>query len=240
MLIIAGMTTSKNSCDLGTCLMCRCCIKDWIPAIAAKKENITIKKGHRIFAEGESVSNIYFVYSGIVKVHKRWDEEKDLVIRFAGPGDILGHLGLGDDPVYPVTATAIEPAVVCVVDLTFFESTLNVNPAFTYALMKLFANEVQESEKRMRNLVHMPVKERIALALLNLKKQFGITEQGNIGVELSRQDLSSFAAVAYETLFKVMNEFQQNNLIATTGKSIKLLNEPELVALTTDKSHSNA
>jgi CRP/FNR family transcriptional regulator len=44
----------------------------------------------------------------------------------------------------------------------------------------------------------MPVKERIALALLTLKKQFGVTETGALNTELTRQDLSSFAAVSYE------------------------------------------
>jgi CRP/FNR family transcriptional regulator len=204
-------------------------------AIASHKKNYEVKKGQQIFGEGEPVTRIYFVYSGKIKTHKRWDAEKELIIRFAQPGDILGHMGLGNEPIYPVTTTALENSVICSVDLDFFESSLNVNPRLTYSLMKLFANELQESEKRMRNLVHMPVKERIALALLNLKKQFGVTEDGYIGIELSRQDLSSFAAVAYETLFKVMNEFQQGNLIATNGKSIKLLNEQELKAMTTDK-----
>jgi CRP-like cAMP-binding protein len=222
----------KYECDLATCLMCSCCIHDWLPAIAAQKKNISIKKGQQIFSEGDAVTHIYFVYSGKVKVHKRWDDEKELIIRFAKPGDILGHLGLGKNPVYPVTTTAIEPTVVCSIDLSFFESTLSVNPKFTYTLMKIFANELQESEKRMRNLVHMPVKERIALALINLKKQFGVDDQDVIAIELTRQDLSSFAAVSYETLFKVTNEFLQHKLIEVKGKSLKLIDEQALTAMT--------
>jgi CRP-like cAMP-binding protein len=229
------MKEVKSICDVSKCYLCSHCSNDWGMAIASHKKNYEVKKGQQIFGEGEPVTRIYFVYSGKIKTHKRWDAEKELIIRFAQPGDILGHMGLGNEPIYPVTTTALENSVICSIDLDFFESSLNVNPRLTYSLMKLFANELQESEKRMRNLVHMPVKERIALALLNLKKQFGVTEEGYIAIELSRQDLSSFAAVAYETLFKVMNEFQQSNLILLNGKNIKLLNEPELKAMTTDK-----
>jgi len=223
----------KYECDQGTCLMCVSCVSDWLPAVSAHKTNMPIKKGQQIFTEGEEVKHIYFVYSGKVKVHKRWDAEKELIIRFAQPGGILGHMGLGKDPVYPVTATAIEPTVICAIELSFFESTLNVNPKFTYTLMKLFADDLQESEKRMRNLVHMPVKERIAMAMLNLKKQFGVDDNGFINIELTRQDLASFAAVSYETLFKVTNDFVQSGLIAANGKSLKILNEQTLTALTT-------
>jgi CRP/FNR family transcriptional regulator len=228
------MKETKNACDLTNCYLCTHCTKDWIPAIAAHKKNFLIKKGQRIFNEGDAVTGIYFIYSGKVKIHKRWDDDKEIIIRFAKTGDVLGHLGLGNEPIYPVSTTAIEPTIVCFIDLSFFESSLQVNPKLTYSLMKFFANELQESEKRMRNLVHMPVKERIALALLTLKKQFGVTETGALNIELTRQDLSSFAAVSYETLFKVTNDFIQNNWIELSGKTIRIFNEPLLKEMTVD------
>jgi CRP/FNR family transcriptional regulator len=228
------MKETRNGCNLNNCYLCTHCTKDWNPAIAVHKKNFTIKKGQRIFSEGASVTGIYFIFSGKVKVHKRWDKDKEIILRFAKTGDILGHLGLGNEPIYPVSTTAIEPTMVCFIDLSFFESSLHVNPKLTYSLMKFFANELQESEKRMRNLVHMPVKERIALALLTLKKQFGITGTGALNIELTRQDLSSFAAVSYETLFKVTNDFIQNNWIELSGKSIRIINEHLLKEMTVD------
>lgn len=229
---ITVMKEIKNGCNLNNCFLCTYCIKDWIPVISLHKKNFGVKKGQHLFKEGDKVTGIYFVFSGKVKVHKRWDEEKEVIIRFAQQGDVIGHLGLGNNPVYPVSATAIEQTIVCYIDLLFFESTLNINHQLTYSLMKFFANELQESEKRMRNLVHMPVKERIALALLTLKKQFGVDADGVINVELTRQDLSSFAAVSYETFFKVINEFLHNNWIEVSGKSFKLLNESILKEIT--------
>jgi CRP-like cAMP-binding protein len=228
------MKETKNTCNLNNCFLCTHSVKDWLPAIGAHKTNFIVKKGESIFKEGDPVKGIYFVYTGKVKVHKRWNTDKELIIRFAQTGDILGHMGLGNNPVYPVATTALEPTTLCYIDLSFFESTLNVNHKFTYALMKFFADELQKSEKRMRNLVHMPVKERIALAMLNLKGLFGTNEAGAINIELTRQDLSSYAAVSYETWFKVTQDFIQENLISVTGKSITILNEPVLQKLVND------
>ncbi len=224
--------SNKHECDLKSCLLCQLCLKDWIPAIAVHKQNIFIKKGQHVFREGELVKGIYFIYSGNIKVHKKWGEEKDLIIRFAKAGEILGHTGLGDDSHYPVSATALEPAIVCYIEMEFFESTLQVNNAFTYKLMRFIASELQESEKRVRNLVHMPVKGRIAQAFITLKKQFGVNNEGFINIELTRQDLSSFAGASYETLFKVINDFTEERLIETFGKNIRIVNEPMLKKLT--------
>jgi len=222
---------SNHECDLKSCLLCRLCLKDWLPAVATHKQNISFKKGRHIFSEGDPVRGIYFIYSGNVKVHKKWGEEKDLIIRFAKAGEILGHTGLGDDTHYPVSATALEPVTVCFISMDFFESTLQVNNTLTYKLMRFIANELQESEKRVRNLVHMPVKGRIAQAFITLRNQFGVDKDGFIDIELTRQDLSSFAGASYETLFKVINELTEERLISVSGKSISITNEGGLKKL---------
>jgi CRP/FNR family transcriptional regulator len=218
-------------CNLNSCFLCQSCLSDWIPAISNIKKNITIKRGQLLFKEGDPVTGIYFVYSGNLKVHKRWDKEKETILRFAKSGDIVGHLGLGDQPVYPVSATAIEPVTVCYVPLDFFESTLNVNHVFTVKLMRFFANELQESEKRMRNFVHMSVKGRIAQALVSLKKQFGLDEAGCIAVEITRQDLASFSGAVYESLFRAINELTDKGWVTLSGKHIMINDEASLLKM---------
>ncbi|HEY8780288.1 MAG TPA: Crp/Fnr family transcriptional regulator [Mucilaginibacter sp.] len=207
-------------------------MKDWLPVIAANKQNFELKKGQQLFKEGERVNGIYFILSGVVKVHKRWDREKELILRFAKAGDVVGQLGLGDDVIYPVSVTAIDPGVACFINMDFFESTLNINSDFTRQLLRVLANDLQESEKRMRNLAHMPVKGRVAQALISLQNQFGKTTEGYINVDISRQDLASFTGAAYESLFRVMNNLAGEKLIIISGKSILIANEKTLIKLT--------
>ena len=225
------MKEQLAECDLMRCFLCKHALPDWLPAIGTHKKSFDIRKGQQLFKEGDPVTGIYFVYSGSLKVHKRWDKEKELITRFAKEGDILGHMGLGDDAFYPVSTTALEPSVVCFIGMDFFESTLRVNAELTYRLMRFFASELQKSEKRMRNLAHMSVKARIAQSFISLKNQFGLDEDGYIRIELTRQDIASFAGTSYETLFKVINELTASGIIGITGKKIALLNETQLLRL---------
>lgn len=216
--------------------MCRNCLKQWQPAIAANKVNLKVKRGEVIFNEGDEVRGVYFVYDGVVKVHKKWGADKELIIRFATGGAILGHRGLGSNNIYPISATALEDGIICYIDLPFFESTLKVNTDFTYNLMLFFASELQESERKMRNLAHMSVKGRVAQALISLRDQFGKKEDGSINIELSRQDLASYAGATYETVFRVLNEMLKENLIKTSGKKIIINNREKLLDLTAQES----
>jgi len=225
------MKESNVTCDLGTCTLCNSCLPEWLPAVDVHRKNFKIKKGEQIFKEGDPANGIYFVYTGVVKVHKRWDSEKDLIIRFAKSGDMLGHLGLGGDAIYPISATALEPVTVCYMDMPFFEKTLKVNSEFTYKLMRYFANELQESEKRMRNLAHMSVRARIAQALLALQDKFGLDSNGVLGIELTKQDISSYAGVSYETLFKVGQDFSRLKIIDMKGKSLSIIDQAQLIGI---------
>lgn len=225
------MKKDKHGCDLQSCMLCKLCIPAWKPAIAAHRQSFTLKKGQMLFREGEPVNGIYFVNAGKVKVHKHWGEGKELIVRFAEEGDIVGHRGVGSEMVYPVSATALETVDLCFIDLTFFQATLKVNHDFLHALMMFYASELQESEKNMRNLVHMPVKGRIAHALLILLKKFGAREDGYINMTLSRQDLASYTGTTYETAFRIMSELIQEDIIAISGKSIAVKDPARLQVL---------
>jgi CRP-like cAMP-binding protein len=233
------MKSSATKCDLRTCFLCQYSIKNWHQLIDLNKKNFEFKKGEQIFNELEEVKGIYFIYSGKVKVHKQWDNEKEFIVRFAKDGDILGHMGLGDSKLYPVSATALETVVVCFIGIEFFESTLEINTKFTYNLMRFFANELQEKDRKMRDLVHMSVKARIAQSFISLKKQFGQQDNSFIGIELSRQDLSAYAGVSYETLFKVIVEFTDQGVIQVSEKKYKIKNEDFLMQIIKDDQNKN-
>jgi len=211
--------------------MCQTSLKEWLPALAEHRLNFQVKKGDIVFREGEPVNGIYFVYQGNLKVHKQWGD-KELIIRFAKKGAIFGHRGLGTNLVYPVSATALESCVVCFIGIEFFNATLKVNPEFSYSLMMFFADELQESERKMRNLAHMPVKGRVAQALISLNAKFGLNDEGFIDIELTRQNLASYAGATYETVFRIINELLQDGIIKVKGKLIMILDDARLAALT--------
>lgn len=222
------MKNSKNDCDLKSCILCKQCIPEWLPAIDANRKNISFRKGEMLFSEGEPVKGMFFLYSGKVKVHKKWGDDKELIVRLAKQGDIVGHRGIGGDTYYPVSATALEPVTVCYIDLDFFQATLKVNHNFLYDLMMFYAEELKVSETNMRNLVHMPVKNRVAHILLQLQEKFGKDKEGYINLSLSKQDLCSIAGAAYETVFRVVKELKDEEILDEDGKFFKILNEARL------------
>ncbi|WP_300598034.1 Crp/Fnr family transcriptional regulator [Niabella sp.] len=207
------------------------CMPEWRIMVDANRQELVVKKGQPVFSETDMVKGVFFIRLGKVKIHQRWGNEKELIIRFAKGGDMIGYRGLGKDKVYPVSATALEDTQLMYLDIQFFEATLQVNPRLTYALMDFYANELEATEKRVRNMAHMEVKGRIAEALLMLKESFGINKEGFIDIRLTRQDLASYVGTTYETISRTVSELETEKLIRTSGKNIALLKEKQLVKL---------
>ena len=221
----------KESCNVTTCFLCSHCSSEWKELIAIKKTTLRFKKGEQLFKEGDKMKGVYLMYSGAVKVHKQWTNEKELILRFTKAGDLLGHRGLAAGDVYPVSATALEDSSACFITTSFLETTLKMDPAFTYRLLQFYSVELQKAELRMRNLALMEVKGRIAEALLELLAVYGTDKNKYISVAVTRQDIAAYAGTTYETVFKMLRELIASKAISVNGKSIRINHTEKLKEL---------
>jgi CRP-like cAMP-binding protein len=96
--------------------------------------------------------------------------------------------------------------------------------------MHEYAVELQKAEKRMRDLVHMEVKGRIALAIFEISDAFGTGHDDYISLPITRQDIASYAGTSYETVFKFFTDLSNKNILTTSGKNIKINDHKALQA----------
>lgn len=182
---------------------------------------LDFKKGQAIFTEGEPVAGIYFVLEGAVKVHQAWGSDNEFIIRFAVSGDVVGHRGQGMTS-FPVSATALENTRVCFINNDHLEALFLKDRTFLYAMMQLYAAELLKAEMRMRDLALVPVKGRVADALLTMRRVFGLNGEGYIRVPVTRLDIASYAGTTYEAVFRLLGRWSLEGLVSTSGKYIKI------------------
>lgn len=211
------------------CFLCRNISSDWLEIVRLKREVLSFKKGEVIFAEGEQVEGIYFILNGKVKIDMSWGK-RSFIVRLAGDGEILGHRGYGLDNIYPVTATTLEATNVCLISTELFQQLLKTNPDFLFKLTFFYADELKRTERRMKNLAHMPVKGRVAEALILIDHAFGTDNDGYLNYRISRKDLASMAGTVYETVIRMLNQLVDDECIELRDKAIRITNKTKLEA----------
>ena len=94
-----------NICENDNCFI-KLCEPDYFLLKNVGKHTMSYKKGQYIIREGESVSGIYFIKEGKIKVVSSGLNGKEQIVRLASDGHILGHRGYGGE-IYPIGAVAL-------------------------------------------------------------------------------------------------------------------------------------
>lgn len=211
-----------------TCFMCQNILPDWWDVINIKRNVIKVKKGQKFIEEGSDMAGVFFIQDGFVKVHKHWGE-REMIVRFAKSGEIVGHRGISaENSLSPVSATAMQNSTLCFVELDFFKTLLKTNGTFAYELMMFYTEELQWSEQKMGSFIHLSVKERFVVNLLYLIKHFGLNEENILRIELSKTDMAAYIGTTYETMYRVIAEMENADILVFSGKQIEVIDLPKL------------
>jgi len=190
--------------------------------VKARKE-IKCKKGQQFIMEGASVTGLFFLLSGKVKVLRTGLHGKEQIVRFATPGEIIGHRGFGTEETYPISAIALVDCTLCYFSKELLQETLRETPSLTYDFMLFYANELNRSEIRVKSLSQMTVRERVIDTLLYINRKFGQTN-GYFSLLLSRREYADYAGTTEEQVIRMFSILKKEGLLITKGKRIGISN----------------
>ncbi len=191
------------------------------------------KKGQSLFSEGTPPYGLYCISYGNVKVHKASPEGKDIIIRIASDGDVLGHRSIFSDSNYQASATAVEDTSICFIDKKYIVKTIKEKPSVATNLISKLSKDLGASEIKLANMTQKSVRERLAELLLLLKESHGVDFNGNslIDIRLTREELASMIGTATETVIRTLSEFKDDGYISYEGRKIIVDNESALLEL---------
>lgn len=228
---ISNYSTNKSGMVDSACSICtnqNCLIRKNIDSpnidklVQARKE-IKCKKGQQFIMEGASVTGLFFLLSGKVKVLRTGLHGKEQIVRFATPGEIIGHRGFGTEETYPISAIALVDCTLCYFSKEILQQTLREFPSLTYDFMLFYANELNRSEIRVKSLSQMTVRERVIDSLLYINRKFGQTN-GFSSLLLSRREYADYAGTTEEQVIRMFSILKKEGLLIIKGKRVGISN----------------
>ena len=206
------------------------CTPEWKELLRERNTQLTFHRGEHIFQDGQVADRMYMIQHGRVKVVASYVKGGERIIRLASDGEVLGHRGIGNEPIYTATATALSETRVNVIPMQLFLSTLKANNLFCYHFLLFFAEELRLLDQHLRDLMNMDVTQRIAKVIKLDMDAFGFDEKDKkkLAFTISRKDIASAADTTYESVIRTLAEFQRQGIINLVGKEIRILKKREL------------
>ena len=189
------------------------------------------KRGDVLYREGNRISGFYCIHKGIIKVFKTGFDGKEQIIRFAKPGEIIAYRSVLSNEPACTSAKVIEDCQVCFIPTEILITLIKSNPSFSLELLRLAFHELGEANSFITDIAQKTVRERLAEILLLLMNDFGIDEQNNLKISLTREELANIVGTATESVIRLLSEFKSDKLVELNGRKIRILNKKGLLKI---------
>lgn len=189
------------------------------------------RKKQSLFYEGALAAGVYVVRSGQVKVFKTGPEGKELILRIAKAGDLLGAESVLSGQTCTSTAEMLEDGEVAFTDKNSFLDKLRREPQMASDLMRSLASDLVASQEVCVELAQSSVRERMAKLLATLAQEHGSQVKKGIRIQLSlsREEMADMIGTASETAMRLLKDFRDENLLEVHGREILVLDRNRLL-----------
>jgi CRP-like cAMP-binding protein len=176
---------------------------------------------------------MYVVAKGRVKICHITNEGKQSVLSFVDPGEIFGELAVLDSGPREEYAEATKECTVIRIPRNQFEDLFREEPEFALRLTQLIGHRRRRAERRLKNLVFLPNRDRLLHLLLELAEKYGVASADGLqlNTNLSHQDLASTIGSTRETVTLVLGELQARGLVRVGRRKITLVQPQALSQL---------
>src|SRR5438132_13990531 len=128
---------------------------------------LEIKRGHRIYVQGDPSDQIFLLKAGVVKISTIGPGDQGTILAFLYPGDIFGELAMVDDAPRDHIATAHEDVVLCAMSRDLLLKVAHDTPALGYHIAKIMGLRLRRFRTRIEELLCKSAHARIAHTLLD-------------------------------------------------------------------------
>lgn len=188
------------------------------------------KKNEIIHHEGDTPTHMMMLVEGKLRVYKEGVGNKQQIIRLLKPTDFFAYRAMIADEGYNTAVSAFEPSVVFKIRKEVFMRFITQNCMFCYKFMVAMARDLGLSDSKVVNLTQKHIRGRLAEALLVLKTNYGVDDDGaTLSIFMSREDLANLSNMTTANAIRTLSEFQKDGIVSIDGRKIKLLDIPELM-----------
>lgn len=186
---------------------------------------VKFKKHDTIYRQGMPISHIVFIKTGLVKIFKEFDNNKNAIINIAGSGNFIGLLSTFSKNRYDYTATALMDCEIIYTDFNIFIEIIKGNGSYALHIMKNLSEQGIFIFDKLVNLSQKQVPGRIAGILVFFSELFNNNE---FDLPLTRQEIADLISTTKESVSRTLTEFKNDRLIDIDEKKITI-KSPDLL-----------
>lgn len=192
-----------------------------ISALEAIVRDVEYAPGRYLFFQDDRPSRVFTLRSGTVQLFRLLVDGRRQILRFHGPGKLIGYSG---SAVHDHGAEAVTPVVACEIPLKALRELGESYPNLERKLREILAGELATAQSMLVTLGRKSAKERIATFLLQQYADSHADSHAEnvdgagtvvrcIALPMTRADIADNLGLTAETVSRMLTEFVKDGTI---------------------------
>jgi CRP-like cAMP-binding protein len=184
-----------------------------------------------LFLAGDPGDGCYRVEAGLLKVSMIAASGAERILAIVGPGAIVGELATIDGLPRSASVSAVRDSELSFISRAAFQAFADEHAEVYKHLVTLLAARLRDTDGVVAAGSFLPLKGRVARALLDLSEAFGQdVGQGRILIrqKVSQSDVAAMAGIARENASRILNDWIRDKLISRLSGYYCLENKSRL------------
>jgi CRP/FNR family transcriptional regulator, cyclic AMP receptor protein len=168
-----------------------------------------------VYLPAEEADSVLLLAEGRIKLCHLTPDGKQSILAFIDPGEIFGELALFAPGPRDEYAETVDPSTVVLIPREVMQKLLDTRPDVSLGITKLIGLRRRRIERRLKNLLFLPNRDRLTHLLLELIEQYGrpVPDGVALGIQLSHQELANIIGSTRETVTVLLGELQAEGLV---------------------------
>jgi CRP/FNR family transcriptional regulator, cyclic AMP receptor protein len=199
----------------------------------AISSSATYPKRAVLFAEGQEPRGVFVICAGRVKLTASSMGGKSLILRIAGPGDVVGLSATISGKPYEVTAESIQPIQANFIPRDAFRGFLRENGEEAWRIAEIL-NKIYHAAFRQVRYLGLSGSAAAKLAMFLLDQDDDGSERkpsDRKRFTLSHEEIAEIIGTARETVTRALTDFKRKKLIEVRGPMLVVTNRAGLETL---------
>jgi CRP-like cAMP-binding protein len=222
------ITCNCDGCELKSLFFENVSISE-IESICTRKTEISYKKGEVIIHEGDPIINFIYLKTGLVKLYRHANSEREQIICFALPLDFVSLLSVFSEKKYNYSVAALEDSTTCNINLNEIKSIAMENGKFALSIVEKVNRATDRIILDLLKIKQKRLNGRIAFILLFFSKD--IYHSNSFNLPVSRKEIAEYIGMTVENVIRTLSDFRKDGIINIFGPLIEIVDEERLARI---------
>lgn len=172
---------------------------------------MSLPKDSTIFYEGDESKYMYILIKGIIKLYKVTSHDKEVILKYFHPNELIAEVANFEHMNYPATAQAFTDIEILRIDFEKLKEIVFCNSSLSYKIMISLIKKIRNLEKMISMHIVLDSQERVAKYIYDQPEEFFNTKNIMIAEILN---------ISPETLSRILRKFKDDNIIDMKKKMV--------------------